>query len=131
MENRRSVITQTLKYAVGILIGVVLMVLIYFAIGKFSAAVFIGAAVGFVISVGNFFFMCLALTNAVDSTDDPAKASAKARGGYVLRMAAIALLLIVALKSGYCDTIATVVPLLLVRPVLMIIEFFGKSGDKK
>ena len=131
MENRKTVINQTLRFALGIFIGALIMVLVYLAIGKLSAKVLIGAAVGTLISVGNFFFMCLSLTNAAEGELDATRVVAKARGGYMLRMLAIAALLIVAIKSGYCDVIATIVPLLLMRPVLMIEEFFGKNGDKK
>ncbi|MBE6543311.1 MAG: hypothetical protein E7675_02820 [Ruminococcaceae bacterium] len=131
MGSRKSVIKQTLRFGLGILVGVVIMVLVYLAIGKLSAKVFVGAAAGTVISVGNFFFMCVSLTNATESEIDATKAVAKARGGYMLRMLAIAALLIIAIKSGYCDVIATIVPLLLMRPVLMLEEFFVKNGDKK
>lgn len=131
MESRKSVIKQTLRFALGILSGAVITVLIYLAIGKFSAKVVIGAAVGTLISVGNFFFMCVSLINATESEIDSTRVVAKARGGYMLRMLAIAALLILAIKSGYCDVIATIVPLLLMRPVLMLEEFFGKNGDKK
>ena len=131
MESRKSVIKQTLRFALGILGGAVITVLIYLAIGKFSAKVVIGAAVGTLISVGNFFFMCVSLINATESEIDSTRVVAKARGGYMLRMLAIAALLILAIKSGYCDVIATIVPLLLMRPVLMLEEFFGKNGDKK
>ena len=69
--------------------------------------------------------MCVSLTNATESEIDATKAVAKARGGYMLRMLAIAALLIIAIKSGYCDVIATIVPLLLMRPVLMLEEFLN------
>ena len=131
MNDRDSVLKQTLRFALGILIGVIVMLLVYLVISKFTVKVALGAAVGTLVAVGNFFFMCVSLTNATRSEVDAGAAVNKARGGYVLRLIAIAAILILALRSGYCDTIATVVPLLLVRPVLMLEEFFMKSGDKK
>ena len=131
MNDRKSVIKQTLWFALGILAGVILMVLVYLAINKFTISVLIGGVVGTLVSVGNFFFMSVSLTNATEGEIDAGAAVNKARGGYVLRMLVIAGILILAIRSGYCDTIATVVPLLLVRPVLMVEQFFMKSGDKK
>ena len=131
MNKSNPIIKQTLRYAFGVLIGVALMILIYFLIGKLNYRVSIGAAVGYLISVGNFFFMCVALTNSTNAGEDnPTLVVAKARGSYIIRMIVVALLLIVAIKSGFCDTIATIVPLLLMRPVLMVEEFLMKSGDK-
>ena len=131
MSNKNTVIKQTVRYTLGVLIGVAIMLLVYFALGKIDATVFIGAAVGSVISVGNFFFMCVSLTNATKTETEAARIVARARGGYLLRMIAVALLLVVAIKSGYCNIIATIVPLLLVRPILMRQEFFTKSGEEK
>lgn len=131
MNDKSSVIKQTLWFALGILAGAIITVLVYLAINKFTMNVLMGALLGTLVSVGNFFFMCVSLTNATEGEVDAGAAINKARGGYLLRMAAIALILIVALKSGYFDTIATIVPLLLMRPVLMIEQFFMKSGDKK
>ena len=131
MNEKKSVLKQTLIFALGILAGSVIMVLVYLLLDKFTTGVIIGALVGTLVSVGNFFFMCISLTNTANSEVDPNVAANKARGGYVLRMLVVAVILVVAIKSGYCDTLATVIPLLLVRPVLMLEEFFIKNGDKK
>ena len=44
---------------------------------------------------------------------------------------ALAVVLFAAAKSGYCNVFALVIPLVFVRPVLTIGEFFRKSGDQK
>ena len=131
MNERDSVIKQTLRFALGILIGVIVMLFVYLVINKFTVKVALGAVVGTMVAVGNFFFMCVSLTNATRSEVDVGAAANKARGGYFLRLLTIAGILIIAIKSGYCDVLATTIPLLLVRPVLMLEEFFMKSGDKK
>ena len=43
----------------------------------------------------------------------------------------MAVVLFAAAKSGYCNVFALVIPLVFVRPVLTIGEFFRKSGEKQ
>jgi hypothetical protein len=43
----------------------------------------------------------------------------------------MAVLLLVFAKSGHCNALAMVCPLVLVFPILTVIEFFRKAGGKK
>ena len=131
MNERNYVLRQTLWFGLGILAGTILMVLVFLAIGRFDLSVLIGAVVGTLVSVGNFFFMSVSLTNASNSETDPGAAANKAKGGYILRMLIVGAILVLGIKSGYCNVFATLIPLLFGRPVLMLEEFFLKNGDKK
>jgi hypothetical protein len=48
------------------------------------------------------------------------------RMSYTTRLVAIFVILFVCVKSGLCDALASVLPLLFVRPVITIAEFFKK-----
>ena len=48
---------------------------------------------------------------------------------YLLRVAAFFGILLVCVKSGYCNAIAAVVPLLFTRPTITLAEFFRKPGE--
>ena len=50
---------------------------------------------------------------------------------YQLRLIVLFVILLAFAKSGLCNVFALVIPLVFVRPVLMIGEFFRKSGDSK
>ena len=50
------------------------------------------------------------------------------KGSYPIRMIAMAGILILCAKSGFFDVLALVLPLLFVRPILTIAEFFRKKG---
>jgi len=47
----------------------------------------------------------------------------------LLRTAAMFIIFFALAKSGICNVIALVVPLLFVRPTITIAEFFRKKGD--
>ena len=50
-------------------------------------------------------------------------------GSYPIRLLVLAGALFLCAKSGVFDLIALVLPLLFVRPILTIAEFFSKKGD--
>ena len=50
---------------------------------------------------------------------------------YTLRLIVMAVLLLVFAKSGHCNALAMVCPLVLVFPILTVIEFFRKAGGKQ
>ena len=45
---------------------------------------------------------------------------------YFIRMIAIFVILFACVKSGLCNALASVLPLLFVRPVITVAEFFRK-----
>ena len=46
-------------------------------------------------------------------------------------MVVLGVLLFVLAKTGICNVIALVCPLFFVFPILVVVEFFRKSGGKK
>ena len=53
------------------------------------------------------------------------------RMSFLLRYLVLFLILFAAAKSGRFQVLALVLPLVFVRPILMLGEFFRKSGEKK
>ena len=130
-ESRKYVLNQTLIILLGTLAGAALMVGIYAIIGRFSIPVLLGALVGAVLAVGNFFAMAMIATLAADRAEaqDVAGGQKLIKSSYPLRIAVLAVILILCARSGYFDVLAMVLPLLFVRPVLTLQEFFRKKGD--
>ena len=132
--KKNPVIVETARIAAGLAICVGLMYGVFALLSKFSLEVLLGGIVGYLVAVGNFFFMAIGLMNIADAASDP-RGVIKMQGNLVIRMLAIGAILIVAIKSGYCNVLATAIPLLLVRPVLTVEQFVIKrekgEDDKK
>lgn len=131
MDSRKVVLSETLPVAIGEAICVGLMLGVFALLDRWNQSVWLGGIVGGVIAVANFFFMAVTTSLAADRA-----AAGNVKGGqglltasFLLRYVALFALLFAAVKSGYCDVFATVIPLVFVRPVLTIGEFFRKKGD--
>ena len=133
MESRKYVIRETLRVALGVAVCVAAMIGVFALLGQFSWEVVLGGIVGGLVAVGNFFFMAVGVTLAADKAEEQDVRGGKAMvsSSYTIRLIVMAVVLFAAAKSGYCNVFALVIPLLFVRPVLTVGEFFRKSGDKK
>ena len=129
-ESRKLVLKETALIVTGELICVALMCGIYALIGKFNLSVLLGGLVGLLVATGNFFFMAAVATLAADKAEnqDVAGGQKLMRSSYPIRMLVMAVVLILCAKSGFFDVIALVLPLVFVRPILTIAEFFRKKG---
>jgi len=70
--------------ALGCAICSVVVVILFAVFGYFDYTVLIGAAVGFLLAVGNFFFMSLGVIKALE-TGDEVTAKLKMRSSYISR----------------------------------------------
>ena len=132
MNIRKFILRETGLLALGELICIGAMIGIYAMLGYLDYRVFLGAAVGLILAVGNFFFMALASNAAADraADQDVKQGKAMVKGSYIGRLLVIGVLLLLLGKSGHCNVIAMVCPLFFVFPVLTVVEFFRKAGDK-
>jgi hypothetical protein len=113
------------------ILGVAAMIGIFALLGHFDYTVALGGLVGGLVSFLNFFFMVIGLNAAADRAQNQDANGGKGlvKGSYFIRIAVMFLVLFACAKSGHCNVIALVVPLLFVRPALMVAEFFGKKGE--
>lgn len=131
MDSRKFVITETLTVLVGELLCSAAMVGVFALLGSYDTTVLIGAIVGTVAATANFLFMAIGASIAADkATDQNVKGGqATIQTSYLVRMVVLFLVLFAFAKSGLCNAIALVVPLIFVRPILTLAEFFRKSGE--
>ncbi len=132
MDNRKIVYQETSMVLTGELIGCAAMIGIFALIGQLDLTVWLGTLAGFVISGGNFFFMAMAASLAADKAENQDVAGGKSmiKGSYFLRMLLIFVLLFACVKSGFFHPLPLVLPLLFVRPIIAVGEFFRKKGDR-
>ena len=129
-DSRKLVLKETGVIAFGEAICVAVMCVVYALIGRFQTSVLLSGLVGFLVATGNFFFLAVVATLASDkaAAGDPLGGQKLMKSSYPIRLLVMAGVLILCAKSGYFDVIALVVPLLFVRPILTIAEFFRKKG---
>ena len=84
------------------------------------------------LTIANFFFMAVGTALAADKAEsqDVKAGQLLVRNSYMIRLVVLAVALFACAKSGVFNLFALVLPLVFVRPVLTIAEFFRKTGGK-
>ena len=133
MDSRKLVWQETGIVALGQALCVGVMLGIFALLGKFDRAVLLGGIFGGLLAILNFFFMAVSAMMAADKAENQNVKGGQAtvQISYLLRLAVLFLILFALVKSGLCNVIAAVLPLLFNRPILSIGEFFRKSGETK
>ena len=133
MNSSKFILKETAVVAAGQVLCVAAMFGIFALLGRFDRTVLFGGILGGVVAVLNFLFMGIGASLAADKAEAQNVKGGKAliHTSYLLRLAVMFLVLLAAAKSGYFHVVALVVPLLFTRPILMVGEFFRKSGESK
>ena len=137
MKLQPAVKTETGKIALGTIIGVLIMYAGFFVLhmvipnnwAPFDYTVILGGIVGFIVAVGNFFWMAMTVQK-VASTEDDAKARSTMGVSYRYRTMLQILWVILAIVVPVFNLVAGIVPLFI--PSLFIklrgIISAGKGG---
>lgn len=133
MNTRRFVLRETGMLALGEMLCAAAMVGVFAAAGYYNTGVLLGGIVGCLMAVANFFLMAVAAEAAADRAmnEDVKGGKAIIKTSKNMRLIVMFGLLLVLAKTGVCNPFAMVIPLVLARPVLMVVEFFRKAGDEK
>lgn len=130
MESRKIVYRETAIMALGEGICLAVMLLIYWLLGYLHVSVVLGGLAGTVVAILNFFFMALVTSLAADKAQnqDVEGGQKLVKGAYPIRIILVALILAACAKSGWFDILTLVLPLLFIRPIITVAEFFRKKG---
>lgn len=133
MDSRKFVLKETAIIALGQAICVAAMIGIFALLGHFDRTVLIGGIAGGLLATLNFFFMAVGASIAADKAQEQNVKGGQAtiQMSYLVRLVVLFIVLFALVKSGYCNVIAAVLPLVFTRPILTIGEFFRKSGEVK
>ena len=131
MEARNYVLKQTAIVAAGQAVCVAAMVGIFALLGFFDYTVVLGGLMGAVVAVLNFLFMAIGISLAADKAQEQNVKGGKSlvTGSYMLRSVLMFVVLFACAKSGHFHVITLVLPLVFVRPILTVAEFFQKKGS--
>ena len=133
MDSRKLVLQETAIITIGPVLCVAAMFGIFALLGKFDQTVLWGGILGGVLAILNFFFMAIGANLAADKAEADNVKGGKAiiQGSFMLRYLLLIVVLFAGAKSGFCNVIALVLPLVFTRPILTVGEFFRKSGENK
>lgn len=147
-ENKQNY-KSVLYLAIGELIVSLLIVLVYIALGQFNLTVITGALLGSAVTVFNFILLSVQVNKAIDEyitlrgdrdmTEEEAAEFSKRHGikvqnavtkSYVLRTGLMIGSLVVAFITKWFSPLATLIPLLLYKPLLYVVELINtKRGE--
>ena len=130
MDSRKIVFQETAIVALGQVLCTGAMIGIFALLGYFEWKVLWGGIIGAVLACVNFFGMAVVASLAADKArqQDVEGGKKLMKVSYPVRLLLLAVVLIAFAKSGFCNVIALVLPLLFVRPILTVAEFFRKEG---
>ena len=131
MDSRKIVFQETAIVALGQVLCTGAMIGIFALLGYFEWKVLWGGIIGAALACANFFGMAVVASLAADkaAAQDVKGGGALMKGSYMLRLLVIFLILFACVKSGLCNALASVLPLVFVRPIITVAEFFRKSGE--
>ncbi|MBQ8689824.1 MAG: hypothetical protein IJ515_05630 [Clostridia bacterium] len=153
MQKNKLPLFEIAAMIIGELLVSLIIIGVYLIIGKGSVhySVITGAALGSVVTVLNFLFLAISTNRAVDKVmaergdgemdeEEAAEFAAKhqssiqaaAKISYVIRtLTMVATLVLAFLLDNAFDLIATLIPLLMLRPILMISQLIGKRNKSE
>lgn len=161
MNLNKIPMREVVYIAVGEAIVSLLICLGFLAFKKFDYTVLTGAILGGAVTVFNFLFLCVSVNRATDkflseyesyvprkeedeNEDDPyddkaakfarenqAKLTAAIKLSYFVRTLTVICSLVIAFLTGVFNIIATVIPLLCLKPILTASELIRRKEDAK
>lgn len=147
MNDKKIPAAELYFLAAGEVAVSVLTVLVYVLIGKFHYSVVTGVLLGSAVILINFIFMCISVNRAVDNImavrgaeqmddEQAAEFAQKHQGalartlqlsGVIRTLSMVAVLVLAFVLGDYFDVIATLIPLIAFRPLLMLTELIPKK----
>lgn len=127
MLPQRAVLVETGHIAIGTGILCAAMLGVFAVLGYFEWLVLLGAAIGFLTAVGNFFFMAYnvqRVTHGLDAEEKDAmkRAKAKMKMSYSKRLCGMMVIMGVSIKFLNANWIACLAPLLFPRVTIMVMQ---------
>ena len=116
---------STLKVILFLFVASVIAVAIMVPFNFFDYTVITGVLLGFVGAALNFLFLALAVSKSVEKDEKGAKNFVQAT--YTGRLLFMALIIVIGIKAPYFNGYTTIIPFVLVRPVIMLIGILSKK----
>lgn len=132
MNYRKHACFAASMVAAGEALGTAVMIGIFALLGRYDTSVLLGGLAGAALATLNFFLMALGVGVAEGRAAkwDLQGGQLLIRLSYIGRMAGLFLALILCIKSGRCNALALVIPLVFVWPTLSMGEIFRRKRGR-
>lgn len=117
------------RISAGVLIGSAVMEAVFALIGKWDWPVLWGALLGCAVAIGNFYYLARSVQKAAAAQET--KAMLVMRSSYAMRMLIAAVAIILGVAVPIFHWVAVVIPLLLPRLTILIMQITGVYKPEK
>ncbi len=150
MQKTKLPYYEIFTLIIGEIIASIITVGVYLIIGKFDYKVITGVSLGTVVTVLNFLYLSISTTRAIDRflmlkgeremteeetaafvAEHQAKIQNTIKLSYIIRTLTMLVALVVAFLTKQFALIATLVPLLLFRPITMVAAMIKRKVVKE
>ena len=148
MQKKNMPVSETLFLLFGEIAVSLAVAAVYLLLGRFSYKVVTGASLGTIVTVLNFVILSVSVNRAIDkvlaekgdremneeeaaafAAEHQAVISRAAQGSYLIRQVLMLGVLVLAFLLDWFDVVATLIPLVMFRPLITVYGLLKK--DKK
>lgn len=126
-KPQQGIVKETKRIAVGTVIMLIVMLVIYAVLGKFTVGVLLGGLLGSAYAIFNFFMLGMTLQKAASMTDQQ-MAHMKVRSSYSTRMVGMLVLAVLAFALPL-EGIPCLIALLFPRATILVLQLTGQIKD--
>ncbi|MBE6657295.1 MAG: ATP synthase subunit I [Ruminococcaceae bacterium] len=123
MKIKNAAVRETVRIAIGEVVVLLLMYIVFFLVDHFDRSVVLGGLLGAFCNILYFFLMCMGLNSALAQPDQK-KQKKSMTVSYFLRLVVLGIGIAIGLKMDCFNNIAVVVPVLMTRPIIAVLEYF-------
>lgn len=116
------------RIALGVCLGSGVMILVYLFLKQLSLAVALGTAIGSLVAIGNFYFLAVSVQKAAGDLE---RAKNIMKSSYSMRMLISAMAIGAGLLTPFIEVVPLVIPLLLPRATIYVLQFTGAYRPEK
>lgn len=121
---------ETIKMSIGVLIMTAIMIGVFAALGRFDYKVVTGGLLGAVVTIANHFFLAFSVER-ISGKESVKDGQNLMKLSYFGRLVLIGVAVFIAIKLPVFNYIATAIPLLFPRVVIIILNIFDSRKDRK
>lgn len=129
-KPQKTVLRETKRIAIGEVILLAIMWIVYALTGRFSLAVVLGGLIGGAYAVFNFFMLGMTVQKAAQVQPDNAEmARMQMKSSYNMRMVGMLAVAVLAFALPFVDGLAAIIPLLFPRLTILALQLTGQIKD--
>lgn len=123
MKIKNAAVRETVRIAIGEVVVLLLMYIVFFLVDRFDRSVVLGGLLGAFCNILYFFLMCMGLNSALAQPDQKSRKKSMTVS-YYLRLVVLGIGIAIGLTMDCFHNIAVVVPVLMTRPIIAVLEYF-------